>query len=329
MKNTVLDKWCIPQSNPVKRYCHICGIYISEKDTQSREGEQYFCPKHRGLGYPNVLLMDGRLFKTVFKTVEKILQRDNADELTIQVSKEGIHFRYMDPSHISLTEIQLYPKAFKALNINFPTPKTFTIDLNKLRKILRTAEKNDEAQIRFNEENIQLSLLRKNYTHDKNAQQMFFSLKLLENPTEDIPEPELNFQALISVKASALIQALKRIRKLANYQNTYFKCNPNHLQIYAHDENNNKISQSFSKFKLLKIQTETEVSSTYNSDYILTLIDGLKPYINETQIQYSKNTPILLIANLSSTKHTKDQNSYLGHIKAYLAPLIPENEWND
>jgi len=328
LKNTVLDKWCTSQDT-VKRYCHVCGVSISEKDIESCEGGRYLCPKHRGLGFPNTLLIDGQLFKTVFKTVEKILRRDNADELTIHVSGEGVQFRCMDPSHVSLTEIHLYPKAFKALNIDFPSPKPITINLDEPRKILKTIEKNDEIIIRFDEYSIQLSLLGKDYTNGDKTPQRCFSLKLLRNPAEDAPEPELKFQALINIKASALIRALKKIRKLANYQSTYFECNPNHFYIYAHDEYNNKISESFNKLELLQIKTENQVSGIYNSNYILTLIEGLKPYIHKTQIQYSHNMPILLTANLSNTKYAAEYNSYLGRIKVYLAPLISENEWND
>jgi len=229
----------------------------------------------------------------------------------------------MDPSHVSLLEIHLYPKAFRALNIDFSSPKTLTVNLDELKKALKNTEKNDEVLIRLNEENIQLSLLEKDYTHSKNSQQRIFSLKLLKSPVEEVPEPELRFQALICIKASALIQALKKIRKLANYQNTYFKCNLNHFHIYAHDENNNKISESFNKFELLKIQTETEVSSIYNSDYILTPIDGLKSYIHKTLIRYSHNTPILLTANLSNSHQISDSQSCLGSLRFYLAHCIP------
>jgi len=266
--------------------------------------------------------MDDQLFKTVFKTIQKILKRDNTNELTIQVGRDGAQFRYMDPSHVSLTELQLYTKAFKTLNIDFHTPKTLTINADELEKILPKVEKQDEVLIRFDEDNIQLTLLEKNTHPNKNTQKRTFPLELLNIDVEDIPEPELKFQALIVIKASALIQALKKIRKLANSENTYFECTPHSFMIYAYDDENNKISENFKKTELPKIQTENKVRTIYDSDYILTIIEGLKQYIYNLQIQYSQNIPLLLIANLSNSRHAGNYLSYLGHVKFYLAPRI-------
>ncbi|MGQ9723261.1 MAG: hypothetical protein ACUVXA_18310, partial [Candidatus Jordarchaeum sp.] len=165
MKNTVLDKWCSQQNKEVKHYCQVCGICIHEEEIQNSEAEQHFCTKHKELSLPNTLLMDDQLFKAVFKTIQKILKRDNTNELTFEVGREGARFRYMDPSHVSLTEIQLYTKAFKTLNIDFHTPKTLTINADELEKILPKVEEQDEVLIRFDEHNIQLSLLGKSYAY--------------------------------------------------------------------------------------------------------------------------------------------------------------------
>jgi len=296
----------------VKHYCHVCGTRINEKEIQNNEGKKYYCSRHRELSTPNVLLMDGQPFKTVFKTIERILRKDGISELTFQIGRDGLRFQYIDPAHTSLTELHLYTKAFRALNIDFPTPKTFTISVDELIKILRKVEKNVEVLIRFNENHIQLSLQEKNFS--RNTQKRAFSLKSLNTSREDVPEPELKFQALISIKASTLIRVLEKIKESAHYENTYFECNPNHFQIYASDDYNNKVSESFNKTQLLNIDTEKEVIGVYNSNHILTLIKGLEKYINTIQIHYSHNMLVLLTANLINS----------GHVKFYLAPCIQD-----
>jgi len=320
MKNMILDKWCTQRNETVKHYCQICGAQITQKEKQAGEEEKYYCPKHIDLNTPNTLLIDGKLFKTITKTLTKMLKRDNTNQLTFQVARDGAQFRYMDPTHVSLTQIQLYKKAFKAINIDYPTPKTFTINMDELEEITAKIEEKDEVKIRLNTENIQITIL-KNTTQNKADTQNTFPLEVFENPVWETPEPQLKFQAEIQIKTNTLIQALKKIKKLANTENTIFQCTPNTLQIQAHDYKNNKISESFNKNTLLKMQAENEVSSIYSSNYIFTLIDGLKQYINKIRIQYSQNMPILVTANLSNTKY-EDYHSYLGHAKLYLAPRI-------
>ncbi|MBS7251985.1 MAG: hypothetical protein KIH08_15540 [Candidatus Freyarchaeota archaeon] len=312
----ILDNWFTAQKEETKHYCQVCGTPLKTSETQNSETQ--LCPKHKDLSQPNTLLIDGKLFKATFKTLQRILKKHNTRQLTLQVSRDGLHIQYLDPSHVSLTKIHLYVKAFKALNIDYTQPKTLTINVDEL-KILQKIEEKDEILIHFGEENIQLSLLGKNYNHSLSEKS--FYLELLHNPLEEISEPQLKFQATIQIKASALIQALQKIKNQANSENTYFECAPNTFQIYAHDYNNNKLSENFNKTMLLKIQAENDVSSMYNSDYILTLFDGLKQYINNIQIHYSNNTPILITANLSKSKH-ENHHSYLGHVKYYQAPRV-------
>lgn len=321
MKNTILDKWCTQQNETIKHYCQICGTQITQKEKQAGEEEKYYCPKHIDLNTPNTLLIDGKLFKTITKTLTKMLKRDNTNQLTFQVARDGAQFRYMDPMHVSLTQIQLHKKAFKAINIDYPTPKTFTINMDKLEEIPAKIEEKDEVKIRLNTENIQITIL-KNTDKNKADTQNSFLLETFDATVWEAPEPQLNFQAEIQIKTNTLIQALKKIKKQANIENTIFQCTPNTLQIQAHDHNNNKISENLNKTQLPKIQVEKEVNTIYNADYIITLIDALKQYTNIIQIQYAQNTPILLTANLSNTKYTEEHHNHLGHVKFYLAPRI-------
>lgn len=319
---TTLDNWLTTQKQeePKHHYCQICSTPLKTDETKN-ETEQHLCPKHKALSQPNTLLIDGKLFKATFKTLQRILKKHNTNQLTLQISRDGLHIQYLDPSHVSLTKIHLYPKAFKAFNIDYSTPKTLTISLHELEKILEKIEEKDEVQIRLNTENIQISILRENTNYSKTATQTHFLLETLDTTVEDTPEPKLTFQAEIQIKTNTLIQTLRKIKNQANCENTHFKCTPKTFQIQAYDYKNKEISESFNKNTLLRIQVENEVNSIYSSDYILILIDGLKQYINKIQIQYSQNMPILFTANLSNPKY-EDYHNYLGYVKLYLAPRI-------
>ncbi|MEM3564676.1 MAG: hypothetical protein QXR19_15705 [Candidatus Jordarchaeaceae archaeon] len=318
---TTLDNWLTTQKQeePKHHYCQICSTPLKTDETKN-ETEQHLCPKHKALSQHNTLLIDGKLFKATFKTLQRILKKHNTNQLTLQISRDGLHIQYLDPSHVSLTKIQLYPKAFKAFNIDTHKPRIITINMDQLGKTLPKIEEKEEILIHFGEEKIQLSFLGKNHNH--NVSEKSLSLEPPHNPPEEVSEPQLKFQAAILIKASALIQALQKIKNQANSENTYFECTTNTFQIYAHDYNNNKISEKFNKTMLLKIQAENDVSSIYNSDFILTLFDGLKQYINNIQIKYSCNMPILVTANLSNTKHVGSYNNYQGYVRFYLSPRV-------
>src|SRR3989338_884112 len=123
------------------------------------------------------------------------------DEAEFVITETGLTLKATDPSQISMIDFSLGREAFKEYNIS--EPAKIGLDLEYLSGILGRAKSGDELTISMDEKQARLEVLLKGASARK------FSIPLLDISSQELPNPKIEFDAELKVRADILQDALK------------------------------------------------------------------------------------------------------------------------
>jgi len=233
------------------------------------------------------------------------------EEATFDVSKDGITFRAMDPSHVALVDL-LWPSSdfqkFECLKSD-----RFTVRMEDFAKLIRRAESKDSIEIsREGTESLGVKL--------SNGYQREFELHLIESSQNSTPLPKLNFEAKFSTTEPAFDRILNDVSAISN-----------HISIDSYQDriqfsgkgDTGKASVTLAKkastkepnkSDLLSLDVQKESKSTYSIEYLLKITKAAGAASDSINFEYSSKMPLRLEFKLGKS----------GRIHFYLAPRVTE-----
>lgn len=128
------------------------------------------------------------------------------DEGTLQITKEGLKLRAMDPSQIALVDFELKASAFEKYKVEKPI--SIGIDFSELLKITKRLRPEDKIELSLDK---RLNMLFKGETTRN------FSLSVIESSTTPPREPVVDFTAEVKIGANTLKEALKDAELVSNH----------------------------------------------------------------------------------------------------------------
>jgi proliferating cell nuclear antigen len=133
------------------------------------------------------------------------------DEALFVAKNDGIHYRTMDHSHISLLDIALPKEAFQYYNDHEGEPDNiaFTVKPDELLKVLKRIDKDESVEITVNNEDITIRSIsvRKPLT---------YRTKSLNNKYEETPLPNVTYAVKVNIQHNALKEALEDLYLLTD-----------------------------------------------------------------------------------------------------------------
>jgi len=147
------------------------------------------------------------------KELMTILQATKAqkDEASFIAKNDGIHYRTMDYSHISLLDILIPKEAFQYYNDHEgePSDTVFTVKPEELLKVLKRIDKEETVEIMVDGEDITIKSLsvRKPLT---------YNTKSLSNEYKETPLPNVTYAVKVNIQHNALKEALEDLYLLTD-----------------------------------------------------------------------------------------------------------------
>lgn len=123
------------------------------------------------------------------------------DEAHFVLENDTLTLKATDPSQISMIDFTMGKKAFKKFDVK--EKMKLGTDISYLKQILSRTKSGDELEIKLDDKNNSLSLLFKGKSSRK------FVMPLLDITSNEIPNPKIEFDAELTLKASVIQDALK------------------------------------------------------------------------------------------------------------------------
>jgi len=149
----------------------------------------------------SAIISDTKAWKNSIDAIAALI-----DEGTLQITKEGLKLRAMDPSQIALVDFELPTSAFEKYEVE--EPMNIGIDFSELLKITKRLRPEDK---------IELSLDKRFNMTFKGETTRSFSLSIIESTSSPPKEPVVDFTAEVKIGATSLKEALKDAELVSNH----------------------------------------------------------------------------------------------------------------
>jgi proliferating cell nuclear antigen len=223
------------------------------------------------------------------------------DEAEFEVSDNGMTLKATDPSQISMVDFVYDKKAFKKFEITGTI--RLGMDLEYLNQVMARAKPGDEVELKLGDKSSKLSIT---FRGDSTRT---FSVPLIDVSKNELPNPKIEFDATVKVKANVLQDALKDAGLLSTHltlgakgEQFYVKANSSKGELLNETK---KDSPS-----LPGLDVKKDCSAMFPLDY---LRDMLKAASIETEVlvKLKENAPIELTYEVGDAS-----------LKYFLAPRI-------
>jgi proliferating cell nuclear antigen len=155
-------------------------------------------------------MLIARLKNKELMTVLQATKVQKEDEASFIAKNDGIHYRTMDYSHISLLDIVMPKEAFQYYNCEGePADTAFMVKPDELLKVLKRIDKDETVEITVNNEDITIRSLsvRKPLT---------YKTKSLSNEYEETKLPNITYAVKVNIQHNALKEALEDLSLLTD-----------------------------------------------------------------------------------------------------------------
>jgi len=245
-----------------------------------------------------VKVADSKAIKDVFSAISTIV-----DEATFDVNPDGMSLRAMDPSRVAMVDFLIQKTAFDEYNA---TEKTkICLNINELLKLLKRAGKDEPVEMSFDTETGQLKIVIKGrYTRS-------FNMPTLETAEEEVPTPNIPFNAKVTMTTEGLHQALDDASLVSDH--VRIETDGEKILMNAKgDLMGANIEVQKGSESLLSLDVKEPSKATFSLSYLTEIVKAAKATSDVVTIEFSKDMPIRLDFKLQ----------YDGRLIYHLAPRI-------
>jgi proliferating cell nuclear antigen len=216
--------------------------------------------------------------RAVFEAIKPIV-----DEAVFTANSEGITFRAMDASHVSLLDISWKRDGFIDYECNEEV--TFGVRIDELLKLLRRIEKDTQVEISIADGEMQLTASEGKRTRN-------YKLRLLDASKSETPVPKLSFNTRVTMLYDALVNALKDIDVISSVVEMY--TNESMIKFYGKgDAGDAEVVYWKDENTSIEMLNEAKESkSAYSLEYLLQMLNAVDA--DNVILEYSSKMPLRL-----------------------------------
>jgi len=225
------------------------------------------------------------------------------DEVTFNITPEGMNLRAMDPSRVAMVDFEWPKTVFDEYVCEAPTK--MCINISELLKLLRKTGKDEYVELSIDEKTgkLQITLVGK-YTRT-------FTMPTLETSEEEVPTPKLSF----NVKAKVTTEGLKGALDEASLVSDHVRLEADNEKLIlraAGDIRGAVIELKKGSDALLDIEASEPSKATYSLSYLSEIVKSASTTSDIATLEFSTDMPIRL----------DFQQPREGKLVFYLAPRI-------
>lgn len=251
------------------------------------------------------------MFKASFESAGNFIRIVDAlatiiDVATFKVGPTGLMLKAMDPSHVAMVDLQLTKEAFTEYNCDNEIP--IRINLTDLNRFMKRGAASDALELSLDQQTNKLKIK----FLKKGKSTRTFSLGLLtEDEEEEIPTPNIEFNAKFSLNTDELQRAIKDAQIVGDY--ITFIISEETLTLEANGDSG-EVTIEFEEFTE-RPTIKGKQSSIYSLEYLADIIKA-GSVSGTVNIEFSSEMPIQFEFPLESE----------GKIRYFLAPRVEEEE---
>ncbi len=221
-------------------------------------------------------------------------------EATFTINEEGLMFREMDPSHVSLVDISIPNTCFEKWSCI--EELKFALNLEEFSRLVNSLDTKGSVTIIIQEEKIILS--QNGFTAN---------IKTIESNNNDVPLPRIPYDSVLNINEDQQInvldfkKTLTKISTVSDYVTIY--CNDNKVKLSGKGDNGD--SEIIFTNEDFEINNRNDSETTYSFEYLMPFLKTLN---KNSQIEFG----------FSSSKPLRIQTvvNNQGRIDMYLAPRV-------
>ena len=252
--------------------------------------------------------IDMRLWKNIVDISKLIF-----DEMPMKVTKEGITMKGLDPSHVSMLDINIPKVCFDEYEVDADDVLDVDVNTEEFSKFLRKPTKDETLEMSYTTDEERLRLVTRSKRYERE-----FEMPVLESYTETPPDIKIELTAKVKMLGSVLQEALSDILSVGDYM------------IATHQKPLFTLSTSGSDYggsMTIKVDEESEgvlsfyesteeTRSGYSVDAILDIVKAMKSFSDLVLWEFTTNRPLRMsVDGVNGLK-----------IAYYLAPRIDTDE---
>ena len=222
------------------------------------------------------------------------------EEATFEATVEGISFRGMDPSHVELIDINWPNSAFEKYNCD--SDIKFGVRIDEFSKLIKRSDKSNSIEINISDDNMLLVTIGKNKK---------YKMRLIESSASDTPLPKIDYDAKISLTASALDKILGDVQVVSDYL-TIISNESSATFSGKGDSGEVDIALEAGQDEIQELSVKQESTGTYSLEYLNPIIKAVGGSVEAVTCEYSSAKPLRVEFKVSN----------LGQIHFYLAPRV-------
>jgi len=243
-------------------------------------------------------ILDVKLLRDVFTAISTLI-----DEGTFNISPEGIKLRSMDPSRVAMVDFSMQKSAFDEYVAD--QDAKVCVNLSELLKLLKRAKRDETLEIRLDESASQLIVvIRGKYTRT-------FRMPTLEVSEEEVPTPNVTFNAKVTLTTDGLKQSLEDVALVSDHVRIETD-GEKFLMSAKGDIMGADIELQKGSDALLSLEVKEPSKATYPLSYLSDIVKAASATSEVVDLEFSTDMPIRL----------DFKQPYDGTLIYYLAPRI-------
>jgi len=243
-------------------------------------------------------ISDVKLLRDVLTAISTLI-----DEGTFNISPEGIKLRSMDPSRVAMVDFLMQKSAFDEY-VSDQDAKV-CVNLSELLKLLKRAKRDETLEIRLDESASQLIVvIRGKYTRT-------FRMPTLEVSEEEVPTPNVTFNAKVTLTTDGLKQSLEDVALVSDHVRIETD-GEKFLMSAKGDIMGADIELQKGSDALLSLEVKEPCRATYPLSYLSDIVKAASATSEVVDLEFSTDMPIKL----------DFKQPYDGTLIYYLAPRI-------
>ncbi len=226
-----------------------------------------------------LVLEDASDFKRCVDAISVLI-----DEAEFLVEKDRFVLKATDPSQISMVDFELPKNAFHEYEVDSPTK--IGLDLDYLSQVMSRSKPKEKLVMELDEAKSRLNLTFKGSSTRK------FSIPLIDFSSQELPNPKIEFDAEIKLKAGIIQDALKDAALISTHltlgvtDETFF--------VKAHSSKGELFNEATKKDKeLIELKTRNDCTSMFPLDYLSDMLKAASSS-DEIDLHLKSNAPVRL-----------------------------------
>ena len=234
--------------------------------------------------------LEARLWRDIVNTVSSIIE-----EAPFEVKEQGIYMRAMDPSHISMLDIEIPKEMFDEFSIDKEI--SLGIDMDEMRKIMYRAKPSDILVMNAEESKIHMTFI--------GESKRKFGLPIIDVLEKRSKLPEIPFTATVKLNSDIFQDGIKDAAVVADH--ITFEARKDSFLIRAQGDTSD-IETVNEKDSMIEYDVKEIAKATFNLSY---LSDISKSIYGTMVIKLGSDVPLMLEFDIDKAK-----------VKFILAPRI-------